>query len=96
MKTIVAAVVLLAFTVFSAWVVATRGYFGFLTLAGHEPWALQLLIDLTISLTFAIGWMRADARKHGLDWRPYALATPAIGSIAILAYVARRGLLPAR
>src|SRR5690349_14973424 len=56
----VAALVLAGFGAFSVWVVASHGYFGFLTLAAHDRWALQMLLDLVIACSFAIGWMRGD------------------------------------
>src|SRR5215831_1506486 len=51
--TAIAAVLLAGFGAFSIWVVATRGYAGFLELAGRERWALQMLLDLVIALSFA-------------------------------------------
>lgn len=90
----VAGVVLAAFTAFSLWVVDGHGYTGFLSLAGREPWALQMLLDLVIALSFALGWMRADARRRGIAAWPYFAATLGLGSIGILAYVVRRGLTP--
>jgi hypothetical protein len=91
-----AAVILAAFGAFSLWVVYGYGYTGFLTLAGREPWALQMLLDLVIALSFAIGWMRADARRRGIAAWPYFLVTLVLGSIGVLAYVVRRGLGNAR
>ena len=91
---LLAGVVLAAFSAFSLWVVLDQGLLGFLTLAGREPWALQLLLDLVIGLSFAIGWMRADARRRGLTTWPYYVAILALGSIGVLAYVVRRGLAP--
>lgn len=92
--TVIAAVLLAAFGAFSLWVVATQGYFGFVALAGREPWALQMLIDLVIALSVAIGWMTGDARKRGIATWPYIVATVALGSLGILAYCVRRGLTP--
>jgi hypothetical protein len=91
---LVAALVLAGFGAFSMWVVATHGYFGFVALAGREPWALQMLIDLVISLAFAGGWMIGDARKRRIATWPYLVATVALGSIGILAYCVRRGFTP--
>lgn len=92
-----AAVVLLAFTVFSAWVIAGHGYTGFLSLAAREPWGLQMLLDLVIACCFAVGWMRADAKKRGITttW-PFVVATCFLGSPAILAYVIVRDRLAPR
>jgi hypothetical protein len=89
---VVAALVLAGFGAFSLWVVATEGYFGFLQAAGRERWALQMLLDLVIALTVAIGWMRGDARRRGIAMWPYVIATILLGSIGVLAYLVRRGV----
>lgn len=84
-----ALVALVPFTVFSLWVVATRGYTGFLVLAGRDAWALQMLIDLALALVIGVRWMRADARRRGIASWPYVLATVLVGSIGLLAYYLR-------
>src|SRR5258706_661858 len=89
--TIVAGVVLAVFGAFSVWCCATQGVFGWIQLAGEERWALQMLLDLGFALTFAIGWMRADARQRGITAWPYIIATIALGSLGFLLYVVRRG-----
>jgi hypothetical protein len=85
-------VILAAFGAFSLWVIYGHGYTGFLALAGREPWALQMLLDLVLALSFALGWLRADARRRGIAAWPYFVATLFLGSIGVLAYVVRRGL----
>lgn len=95
-RTLSAAIVLLAFTAFSLWVIATQGYFGFLHLARAEPWGLQLLLDLAIALAFGLTWLVRDARARGLTAWPYVVATLAVGSISILAYVVIRAWLSDR
>jgi hypothetical protein len=87
-----AVAVFVAFTGFSLWVVATRGYFGFLTLARHDTWALQMLLDLVIACSFAIAWMVQDARKRGITPWPYVAAVIPLGSVGVLAYMIRRAL----
>jgi hypothetical protein len=87
---LVAGVVLIAFTAYSLWVVAGHGYFGFLSLAGREPWAMQLLLDLVIACSFGIGWMHADAKRRGLSSWPFVPVVLAMGSIGLLAYVVWR------
>lgn len=87
-----AAVILAAFGAFSLWVIHGHGYTGFLALAGREPWALQMLLDLVLALSFALGWLRADARRRGIAAWPYFAATIFLGSIGVLAYVVRRSL----
>jgi hypothetical protein len=92
MKKIVPALVLLPFTAFSVEVIAQHGYFGFLTLSFREPWALQMLLDLTICLFLVAGWIRRDARARGIASWPYLLALPFLGSIGALAYLVHRNL----
>ena len=92
LQTLAAAAILAGFGAFSLWVVYGHGYTGFLTLAGREPWALQMLLDLVIGLSFAVGWMRGDAKRRGLTVWPYIVVTLFLGSIGVLAYVVRRGL----
>jgi hypothetical protein len=89
-----AALLLAAFGAFSMWVVITQGYFGFIELAGREPWGLQMLVDLVIALTVAVGWMTTDARKRRIASWPYVVATVALGSLGVLAYSVRRAFAP--
>jgi hypothetical protein len=87
----IAALVIAGFGAFSVWVAATHGYTGFLSLVRREPWGLQMLLDLAIALSFAIGWMRHDAKRRGITSWPYVAMTIALGSLGVLAYVVRRG-----
>jgi len=91
-KLLLALVVLAGFGAYSVWVVAGHGYTGFLALAVREPWAMQMLLDLVIACSFAIGWMVHDARKHGIATWPYVIMIVLLGSIGLLAYVVRREL----
>jgi hypothetical protein len=92
MKKVVPLLTLVPFTAFSVVVVARHGYFGFITLSLREPWALQMLLDLTIALFLVSGWMRRDARKHGIPVLPYLVALPLLGSVGALAYLVHRNL----
>jgi cytochrome bd-type quinol oxidase subunit 2 len=87
---VLAGLVLAGFGVFSCWVVATQGYFGFVRLADHEPWALQMLLDLVIACAFAVSWVVRDARKRGIASWPFVVATLLLGTIGVLAYCVRR------
>ena len=85
-------VVLAAFGAYSVNVVANHGYFGFFAVAWREPWAMQMLLDLTIAVTLFTCWMIPDARRRGIAWWPYLAACVALGSIGALAYLVRRSL----
>lgn len=92
MKELAPLLILVVFTLFSAVVVVRHGYFGFITLALREPWALQMLLDLAIALFLVAGWLRRDARARGIEAWPYIVALPFLGSISPLAYLVHRGL----
>lgn len=91
-KVAIPLVVLLAFSAFSFWVVATEGYFGFLTLARDEPWGLQVLLDVAIACFLYSIWMVRDAREQKLPVAPYLLMMLFGGSIGALAYLVHRGI----
>ena len=91
-KTLIAAAILVPFTAYSLWVVATHGYTGFLFLAWREPWAMQMLLDLVIACGFGIGWMVHDAKKHDIRVAPFIAMTIVVGSVGLLGYVVWRGI----
>ena len=90
-RALVAGAILAAFSVYSLWVIAGHGYTGFLSLAGREDWAMQMLLDLVIACSFGIGWMRKDARPRGIATWPFVIATVFLGSVGLLGYVVWRG-----
>jgi hypothetical protein len=91
MKKILPLLVLVPFFGWSSLVIVEHGYFGFVTLSLREPWALQMLLDLSISL-FVVGmWMRKDAQARGINPWPYLLLMPFLGSIGALFYLVHRG-----
>ena len=51
------------------------------------------LIDLTIALSFALGWLITDARKRGITAWPYVVASIVLGSPAVLVYAIRRSFV---
>lgn len=85
-------VVLVAFSIHTAAVVAQHGYTGFLSLAWSEAWAGQMLIDLVIALALFAQWLVTDARARGIAAWPYLLLIGTTGSIGALAYLAHRTL----
>lgn len=92
MRLAVLVVAFLAFTGWSLSVAMGSGPLGFVTLAGREPWAAQMLVDLSLALFVAWSWLRHDAKAHGIAAWPYLVATLALGSIAVLAYLIHREL----
>jgi hypothetical protein len=96
MKLAVTAIVLVAFTIYSFTVVASEGYFGFITMAMREKWGMQAVLDLFLALFVAWAWLRHDARARGITAWPYQVATIFLGSIAVLAYLVHRELVAKR
>lgn len=90
MKKIVPVVVLVAFSLFSVELAVKGGLEGWKSLV--EPWSLQVALDLVIACFLVGSWIRADARKHGINALPFLVALPFLGSIAALAYVVRRNV----
>ena len=81
-----------AFTVYSAIVVMTHGYTGFIELAMAGGWGAQMFIDLVIALTLFMVWMIPDARERAIPWAPYLIGMLTLGSIGALAYLVHRAL----
>jgi hypothetical protein len=84
------------FTAYSTLVVVDHGYTGFLHLAWREPWGMQMLLDLTISLTIVSSLLVVDARRRKRAAWPWVLVTLFLGSVGPLWYLALRKPLPAQ
>ena len=84
-----------AFVVFSgytAFIVITQGYFGFLQVPSLSAWGAQVFWDLLIALSLFFFWMLGDAKRLGISPWPYAAAILTTGSIGALAYLIHRSL----
>lgn len=78
------------FTAYSTLVAAQHGYTGFLHLAWREPWGMQMLIDLLISLTMVSSLIVVDAQRRKRAAWPWLLVTVLLGSVGPLWYLALR------
>jgi hypothetical protein len=88
MKKLVPLLVLVPFSIFSTMIAVQHGITGFAEL--RSGWPLQVALDLCIATFLVGGWMRADAKKHGINPWPFIIALPFVGSIGALAYLVRR------
>lgn len=86
----------IAFTLYTAAVVADHGYTGFLTLAWREPWGGQMFVDLVIALCLFLTWMLPDARARQIPAWPYVALILTTGSIGALAYLVHRSVKTGR
>jgi uncharacterized membrane protein len=82
--------VLIDFSLLTAWVIWQVGYFGIWQAGLGSPGAIQVLVDLGISVTLVAVWMIGDARSRGVSAWPWVVATLFVGSLAPLAYLIRR------
>src|SRR5690242_20312952 len=80
--------ILAAFTAYSVWVMLTHeGYLGFVWLALREPWGMQMIIDVGLSVGLFSIWMHHDAKERGITAWPYLIVCLLLGSIGALAYL---------
>lgn len=82
---IVLLIPLLAATVYA---ISETGLTGVLAYPVNEPWSLQVIIDLCVALILVLSWLIPDAQATGRNPWPWVVATPFLGSISPLIYLA--------
>lgn len=88
-------IVLVAFAIFSGYVVYQYGYIGLFEQGLANAATIQIFLDLTIALSLVLLWMWRDARTQGISPLPYVILTLTLGSIGPLLYLVRRfGRMP--
>jgi hypothetical protein len=90
MRTLLLALILLAFGAFSIYVMWDFGYLGIWRAGFANAAALQILLDLVITCLLISGWMIGDARAKGLNAWPFVGVTLAAGSFGPLLYLLYR------
>lgn len=86
---VLAAALFGGFAGFSAVVIWAEGPLGFVAVHTAGLWGVQVWYDLVISLTVALVFAVPRARAAGMNVTPYVLATGLLGSIGLMALVAR-------
>ncbi|MDB5976677.1 MAG: hypothetical protein JWR07_3437 [Nevskia sp.] len=79
-----------AFSLYSAYVVYDVGYIGIFRSHLSNAGGIQVLCDLTISLSLVCIWLSRDARAQGRNPWPFLVATLFLGSIGPLLYLVLR------
>jgi len=79
----------LAFLVFSLVVASREGLFGFVAEHQRSGWSVQILMDLVFSATVALWFVAPVARRVNVRMWPWVIATVLLGSIGLMALVAR-------
>lgn len=90
LKQLTAEVILIAFSIFSVYVIYQYGYIGLFEQALANAATIQVFLDLSIALGLVMIWMWFDARERGVSAVPYIVLTLTLGSIGPLVYLVRR------
>ena len=90
MRTLLLALILLAFGAYSIYVMWDFGYLGIWRAGFANAAALQILLDLVITCLLISSWMIGDARAKGLKAWPFVGVTLAAGSFGPLLYLLYR------
>lgn len=89
-------VALAAFTGYTLWVVASQGFAPLFASHAVFGWTSQVFIDLVLAV-LAFNYLAvSDAKKRGIPYAPYFVATLLLGSIGVLAYLVHRELRASR
>lgn len=78
--------------IITAIAMAKVGFIGIFELGLANWGAGQVFSDLCVSLLLVSAWMLADGRARGIAAWPFVVVSPALGSIAPLAYLIWREL----
>jgi len=87
-KRTLAIIVLIPFTLLTAYAVAQVGYIGIFDYHRHSPAGWQVMADLVIALLLVLSYLVPEARKAGRNPWPWVVLTLFLGSIAPLLYLA--------
>lgn len=82
--------VFVAFATYTAIALVDNGLVGFVEATVDNTAVLQVALDLLISVVIALIFVAGDARRRGLPFVPYLVATVFLGSIGLLAYLLHR------
>jgi hypothetical protein len=88
------AIVLVAFSVLTAYAVYQVGLIGVFEALAANIASITATVDLTIALTLIAVWMWNDAKARGMSALPYLVLTVAFGSVGPLLYLLRTSRRP--
>lgn len=86
-----AIIVLVPFTLLTAYAVQQVGYIGIFDYQRHSPAGWQVLVDLVIALVLVLSWLIPEARRAGRNPWPWVLVTLFLGSFGPLVYLVFAG-----
>lgn len=84
---LLAILILIPFTVLSAYALWDVGYIGIWDYQRHSSAGLQVIVDLVIAMVLILVWLVPDARKAGKNPWPWVVLTVVTGSFGPLIYL---------
>ena len=82
-----AIIILIPFTLLTAYAVHKVGYIGIFDYHRHSPAGWQVIADLVIALVLVLTWLVPEARRAGRNPWPWVVATLLLGSFGPLLYL---------
>lgn len=82
-----AIVLLIPFSILSAYTIFEVGYLGIFDYHRHSPAGWQVIADLVIACVLILTWLIPDAKKRGKSPWPWVAITVFLGSFGPLLYL---------
>lgn len=83
----IAIILLLPFSILSAYAVYKVGYVGIFDYHRHSPAGWQVFIDLVIACILCLTWLIPEAKRKGRNPIPFVVLTLFLGSFGPLLYI---------
>ena len=83
----IAIILLIPFSILSAYAIYQVGYLGIFDYQRHSPAGWQVIIDLVIACLLLLLWLVSDAKAKGVNPWPYVTITVFLGSFGPLIYL---------
>ena len=87
-RKVIAILILIPFTLLTAYAVMEVGYIGILDYHRHSPAGWQVFTDLVIALVLVLLWLIPEAKRAGRNPWPWVAITLGLGSFGPLLYLA--------
>ncbi len=87
-KKTLAIILLIPFSVLSAYAVFKVGYFGIIDYHRYSSAGWQVFADLIIACVLILTWLVPEAKRKGRNPWPFVVATVFLGSFGPLLYLA--------
>jgi hypothetical protein len=88
--------VFVAFSTYSVDVLLSHGLTALVASHAVVGWESQVFLDLVLAVLAFNALAIPDAKRRGISYAPYFVATLLVGSIGVLAYLIHREILAAR